>query len=209
MNTEEFAAFKYEIENWNNIPITSRLCGVGCVFCKLTGDPAMKRFPLLPDISIKELEEGFKYIDKNYKYVRLGAGVMVATKTDPFLHPDILQFIKRTAEYFPDNMITTVTTGSYIDIKSLDYLNNISNYRIDLSLNTLQKKRALLMKKVTYEKVKQILMNGPINKISLMFTGDMDDLKRDLEDLINMGYPERGGEILVRRLEHTKYSPDF
>jgi transposase InsO family protein len=32
MTNEEFNAFSYEIINWGNIPISSKNCGVGCIF---------------------------------------------------------------------------------------------------------------------------------------------------------------------------------
>lgn len=208
LDEKQFLAFKYEIENWNNIPITSKLCGVGCLFCKLSGDPLLKRFPPIPAITTEELYDGFKYIDKEYKYVRLGAGVMVATKTDPFLHPQIYDFIKDTSLYFPNNIITTVTTASYIDLNKIDFLNSINNYRIDLSLITLQEQREILMRLSTRDKIMQILKNAPLNKISLMFDGDLETLKRDLDLLIKLDVVEKSNEILVRRIEHTKYSPN-
>ena len=55
MNEEQFAAFRYEIENWNNIPIGSKSCGVGCIFCKINNDPILRKVPDLPAITIDEL----------------------------------------------------------------------------------------------------------------------------------------------------------
>ena len=45
-------------------------------------------------IDEEDLINGFKYINPNVNYVRLGAGVLVAPHTDPFLHPKIYVFIK-------------------------------------------------------------------------------------------------------------------
>ena len=205
---EQWNAFRYEIENWNNIPITDQVCGVGCIFCKLTGDPAMKRFPQMPTITMEELLKGFSYINSEYKYVRLGAGVMVSTKTDPFLHPQIYEFIEAACKQFPNNKVTTVTTGSYIDLDKISFLKSLPNYGIDLSLNTMNRlMRSKLMMLTTYAKIQRILAEGPLNKISLVFTENIEILREDLELLKSYGLPRNGGEILVRRLEHTKNSP--
>ena len=52
-------------------------------------------------IDKEDLIEGFKYINPKVNYVRLGAGVLVAPHTDPFLHPSIYEFIKLTSDHFP------------------------------------------------------------------------------------------------------------
>src|SRR5690348_2942885 len=100
MTPEEFYAFSYEIINWGNIPISSKNCGIGCIFCKVHKDPILKRFSKLPEISLDDLYEGFKFINDSHNFVRLGAGVMVAAHTDPYLHPHIYEFINHASQYF-------------------------------------------------------------------------------------------------------------
>jgi hypothetical protein len=208
MTQEEFYAFSYEIINWGNIPISSKNCGVGCIFCKVHRDPILKRFPKLPEITMDDLIEGFKFINESHNFVRLGAGVMVAAHTDPFLHPLIYDFIKRASEYFPHKKITTVTTGSYISENKIDYLWSIKNYGIDLSLVTMQEQRELIVPRPTRDRLETILKEAPIRKISLMFTGNLDALKRDLDKLIGLNWHVKAKEILVRRVEYTKFSPE-
>jgi hypothetical protein len=208
MTQEEFYAFSYEIINWGNIPISSKNCGVGCIFCKVHKDPILKRFPPLPQITVKDLYEGFKFIKDSHNFVRLGAGVMVAAHTDPFLHPLIYDFIKRASDYFPQKKITTVTTGSYISEDKIDYLWSIKNYGIDLSLVTMQEQREIIVPRPTRDRLETILKEAPIRKISLMFTGDLDALRRDLDKLIGLDWHVKAKEILVRRVEYTKFSPE-
>jgi hypothetical protein len=208
MTNEEFNAYSYEIINWGNIPISSKNCGVGCIFCKVHKDPILKRFPPLPQITVEDLYEGFKFIKDSHNFVRLGAGVMVAAHTDPFLHPLIYDFIKRASDYFPQKKITTVTTGSYISEDKIDYLWSIKNYGIDLSLVTMQEQREIIVPRPTRERLETILKEAPIRKISLMFTGDLDALKRDLDKLIGLDWHIKAKEILVRRVEYTKFSPE-
>jgi hypothetical protein len=208
MTSEEFNAFSYEIINWGNIPISSKNCGVGCIFCKVHKDPILKRFPRLPQITVEDLYEGFKFINDSHNFVRLGAGVMVAAHTDPFLHPLIYDFIQRASDYFPQKKITTVTTGSYISEDKIDYLWSVKNYGIDLSLVTMQEQREVIVPRPTRQRLETILKEAPIRKISLMFTGDFDALKRDLDKLIGLDWHIKAKEILVRRVEYTKFSPE-
>lgn len=206
MIEEEFKAFKYEISNWGNIPISSQNCGIGCRFCKVRLDPILKRFPTIPKINVDELYEGFKFINDSHNYVRLGAGVFVAPHTDPFLHPKIYDFIKLASEYFPNKRIRTVTTGSYIDEDKVDYLNSIPNFGIDLSLITMQDQREFIVPKATRSRIEYLLRNAPLKKITLMFTGSFDDLKADLDMLIDLDWHIKAQEILVRRIENTDLS---
>lgn len=206
LTLEQYKAFKLEISTFGNIPISSRNCGIGCIFCKVNKDPLLKRFPPIPDISLSDLYDGFKFINPNNNYIRLGAGVLVAPHTDPFLHPDIYEFIKHTADYFPAKKITTVTTGSYISVNQIEYLRSIRNFGIDLSLVTMQEERDKIVPKATRDLINTLLEEAPLNKLTLMFTGKTDTLSKDLELLFSLDLHNKTREILVRRIEHTSYS---
>ena len=207
MNEEQKQAFLYEIVNWNNIPITSRSCKVGCIFCKVNHDPALRRYPAIPNIELSELFEGFEYLDPNYRFVRLGAGVLVAPHSDPFIHPDIIKFLEITSKQFPLKTVVTVTTGSHIKPEYLPQLNAISNYGIDLSLITLQEPRESLMALPTRPVIENLLKYGPVRKISLMFTGSIEELDMDLRILDKLDLISKVEEVLVRRIEVTNGAP--
>jgi hypothetical protein len=206
MTEEQQKAYILEISTFGNIPISSRNCGIGCIYCKVHTDPVLKRFPALPDITEKDLFQGFHYVNKKSKYLRLGAGVLVAPKTDPYLHPDIYKFIEITTKHFPEKKITTVTTGSYIDESKIDFLSNIPNFGIDLSLVTMQAERETIVPRATREKIMYLLKHAPLNKVTLMFTGDLETLKKDLDLVYSYDLQQKTKEILVRRIEYTKYS---
>jgi len=206
LNDKQLKAFELEISTFGNIPISSINCGIGCIYCKVHTDPILKRYPPIPEISLEDLYLGFKYVDNNSKYLRLGAGVLVAPHTDPYLHPLIYDFIKHTSAYFPKKMITTVTTGSYIEESRLDSLNSIANFGIDLSLVTMQEQREIIVPNATRERINTLLRFAPLNKVTLMFTGDLDVLKRDLDLLYSLNIDTRTKEILVRRIEYTGFS---
>ena len=206
LTNEQLSAFALEIATFGNIPISSKNCGIGCIYCKVQTDPILKRYPKIPDITLEDLYLGFKYVDQTSKYLRLGAGVLVAPHTDPYLHPLIYDFIKHTADFFPKKMITTVTTGSYIEESQLDFLHSIPNFGIDLSLITMQEERETIVPNATRERINYHLRHAPLNKVTLMFTGDLDVLKRDLELLYSLDIDSKAKEILVRRIEYTDFS---
>jgi len=206
LNKEQFEAFSMEIATFGNIPISSQYCGIGCVFCKVHTDSYLGHYPRIPQIDEEDLLKGFKFINPNVNYVRLGAGVLVAPHTDPFLHPKIYDFIKIASEYFPTKKITTVTTGAYIEESKIDFLNGIKNFGIDLSLITMQERREAIIPRSARERTMFLLRHAPLNKCTLMFTGHLDDVKKDLELLYELGVNKKVRQILVRRMEHTSTS---
>ena len=206
LNEEQFDAFRMEIATFGNIPILSKYCGIGCVFCKVHTDSYLGHYPKIPMIDEEDLLKGFKYINPNVNYVRLGAGVLVAPHTDPFLHPKIYDFIKLASEHFPSKKITTVTTGAYIREEKVDYLNSIPNFGIDLSLITMQEQRESIIPRSERERTMYLLKNAPLNKCTLMFTGKLEETKKDLELLYELGVSKKVRQLLVRRMEHTATS---
>ena len=213
LNQEQFDAFRMEIATFGNIPILSQYCGIGCVFCKVHTDSYLGHYPKIPQIDEKipqideeDLLKGFQYVNSNVNYVRLGAGVLVAPHTDPFLHPKIYDFIKITSEHFPTKKVTTVTTGAYIREDKVDFLNSISNYGVDLSLITMQEQREAIIPRSERERTMYLLKHAPLNKCTLIFTGNLDEVKKDLELLYELGVNRKVRQILVRRMEHTAIS---
>ena len=78
----------------------------------------------------------------------------------------------------------------------IDYLNGISNYGIDLSLITMQEQRESIIPRSERERTLFLLKNGPINKCTLMFTGNLEDLKRYIELLYSLGVEKKAKQIL-------------
>ena len=65
LNEEQFDAFRMEIATFGNIPILSKYCGIGCVFCKVHTDSYLGHYPKIPMIDEEDLLKGFKYINPN------------------------------------------------------------------------------------------------------------------------------------------------
>ena len=179
LDPEQFEAFKMEIATFGNIPILSQYCGIGCVFCKVHTDSYLGHYPKIPMIDEEDLLKGFQYINEKVNYVRLGAGVLVAPHTDPFLHPKIYDFIKIASDFdvMADGMINGQAALSGENV----YIGKI---------------------------LEQVRVNDFISdfKCTLMFTGNLDEMKKDLELLYDLGVNKKVRQILVRRMEHTDTS---
>lgn len=72
----------------------------------------------------------------------------------------------------------------------------------------MQEQREIIVPRPTRDRLETILKKKPNRKISLMFTGDLDALRRDLDKLIGLDWHVKAKEILVRRVEYTKFSPE-
>lgn len=55
LNEKQFDAFRMEIATFGNIPILSRYCGIGCVFCKVHTDSYLGHYPKIPAIDKEDL----------------------------------------------------------------------------------------------------------------------------------------------------------
>ena len=96
-----------------------------------------------------------------------------------------------------------MTTGAYIREDKMDFLNSIPNFGIDLSLITMQEQREKIIPRSERERTIYLLKYAPLNKCTLMFTGNLDEVKKDLELLHKLEVNKRVRQILVRRVEHT------
>ena len=139
--------------------------------------------------------KGFEYINPNVNYVRLGAGVFGRSTYRPISTSEDLDFIKIASEHFPTKKITTVTTGAYIREDKMDFLNSIPNFGIDLSLITMQEQREKIIPHSERERTMYLLKYAPLNKCTLMFTGNLDEVRRDLELLHKLEENKRVRQI--------------
>lgn len=88
----------------------------------------------------------------------------------------------------------------------MDFLDSIPNFGIDLSLITMQEQREKIISRSERERTMFLLKHAPLNKCTLMFTGNLDEVKKDLELLHELGVNKRVRQILVRRMEYTATS---
>lgn len=70
----------------------------------------------------------------------------------------------------------------------------------------MQEQREAIIPRSERERTMFLLKYAPLNKCTLMFTGNLEEIKRDLELLHELGVHKRVRQILVRRMEHTAIS---
>lgn len=70
----------------------------------------------------------------------------------------------------------------------------------------MQEQREKIIPRSERERTMFLLKYAPLNKCTLMFTGNLDEIKKDLELLYELGVNKRVRQILVRRMEHTATS---
>jgi hypothetical protein len=70
----------------------------------------------------------------------------------------------------------------------------------------MQEQRESIIPRSERERTMLLLKYAPLNKCTLMFTGNLDEMKRDLELVHSLGVQHEVRQILVRRMEHTATS---
>ena len=70
----------------------------------------------------------------------------------------------------------------------------------------MQGKREAIIPRSERERTMTLLKYAPLNKCTLMFTGSIYDIQKDLKLLYGLGVDKKVRQILVRRMEHTKTS---
>lgn len=168
-------------------------CVNGCIYCFLQGNKKRLninssinfisqddlRFGL--DILRHKEEEGMN--DPMYE-IDIGSGGQVI-QSEPFLHPEYPELIKIGHEYFPDIPMQTVTLGRWNEEKDYQTYRD-ANMKFYITLNTLnQEKRRFMMRGPDdLEGVKRLLATDDLmNGIFMVFHGDMDIFKQDMEDI--------------------------
>lgn len=171
-------------------------CTNGCIYCFLQGNK--KRLDInssINFISREDLRFGLDLlrhkeedgvIDPMYE-IDIGSGGQVI-QSEPMLHPFYADLVKIGHEYFPKIPISTVTLGRWADPKDFDTFREC-NWKTYITLNTLdQEKRRYMMKGPDdLAGVKHLLAQDDLlNGFFMVFHGDMDIFKRDVEMIENI-----------------------
>ena len=73
----------------------------------------------------------------------------------------------------------------------------------------MQKQREAIIPRSERERTMFLLKYAPLNKCTLMFTGELDEVKKDLELLYELGVDKRVRQILVRRHGNILLHPNL
>lgn len=178
-------------------------CPVGCTFCICKGDKTDVGYKI-PFITEEQFEQGLKFITwgKN-NVIMLGDGIS-RLSAEAFAHPNIYKFLDRLCHLFPEHDVNIITTGVFIKSSKIDFLNSLTNLHLSMSVNTLDPVlRPQIMPYPQTKKVKILIKELERVSVGLFDMGDIDILKRDLEEISKLKSFVEGPQL--RRLEHTKY----
>lgn len=177
-------------------------CPVGCTFCICKGDKTDVGYKI-PFITEEQFEQGLKFITWDNKEIMLGDGIS-RLSAEAFAHPKIYKFLDRLCHLFPEHNVNIITTGTFIKLSKIDFINSLENLHLSISVNTLDPKlRPQIMPNPQTEKVKTLVKELERVGVGIFDMGDIDILKRDLEELSELKSFDKGPQL--RRLEHTKY----
>ena len=172
-------------------------CRNNCIFCCLKAQLGVGRKNWTNYISLKDLESVVGMISKLYpdKLDRDGRGYFFFGEGGAFLscestlHPQYIELVKFINSKYPDATKICSTIGKFIKPEWYDTLRECKISYI-VSVNTLDKdKRLEVMKSEdNREGLISFLKECPdlVNKIQLLYMGDLDILKKDIETLYSL-----------------------
>jgi len=189
-----------------NCIIVGGACRNGCSFCSCKAQAAAGLKNWTEYISLEDLRSVLHYIDPN-KTIYFGEGVSFLS-CEPFQHPQYLDLLELLNQHFPNTPKRTTTICKGIDPQHYDRLRR-AKITFVAGINTLdrQKRRALMKGPEDYSGVVSFLDECAelIDKISLLYTGDLEVLERDLDQLYAINPALERTRIMLRLPEYSMH----
>lgn len=199
-------------------------CTTGCIFCACNvSKPAINRTNWINFISREDLISVLPLVGKlafteEQKRESIENGIPFGmsfgdgnyfNSCEPFLHPFYDQLIEIINDYYPDWVKYTATIGKGIDPKHYDLFRR-ANMSFYVSVNSLDQDRRqeIMRSRDDYEGVVNFLRDAHdmIYRVSLIHTGDVDQLKRDIEKLYKIHPSYQDKSIRLWITDYSKYS---
>lgn len=207
MDSKELQEFLFSIHDDNSF-VTGGFsgkvyCPVNCRTCFIKGNLISFEFlSKIPLITEEEFEYGMRFINPDHDiYFGDGAGKLAA---EPFCHPKIYTYLEKVCRKFPKTKVMTVTSGILFDTSKIDFINQFENLEIHLSAWTLNDEiRKFLFPNPQKEKIKTMWKNLRNCQLLLHDTGNVDNMKNDIEILDNL--KPLDNHLTIARIDHTKY----
>ena len=188
----------------HNCVVVGGKCKTNCIFCSCTAQEKSGRKNWIEPISGEDLADVVHLLDPN-ETIYFGEGPNFLS-CEPFAHPDYISLLMKIDEYFPDT--PKITTTICRNISPSDYEKLLaSNISFVAGINTLDTvQRARLMKsRDDYEGMLRFLSECEpiIRKVSLLYTGCLDTLRRDVERIYALNSNYQHKEIMLRLPEYS------
>lgn len=201
-------------------------CTTGCIFCACNvSHKAINRSNWINFISKEDLISVIPMVGKlvhtpeiveqaNKDGIPLGISFgdgNYFSSCEPFLHPEYPQLIEIVNDYLPNYVKYTATVGKGINPDHYELFRR-SNMSFYVSVNSMHQetRNRLMRSKDDFNSVKHFLKNAHdiIYRVSLMFSGDVDELKRDIEKLYKLHPSYENKSIRLWLPDYSKYSND-
>ena len=189
-------------------------CFNNCVFCCLKAQNSVGNRNWTNFVSLEDIESVMGIVGKTNlqmlerKLIFVGEGTAFLS-CEPFRHPKYKEILQIVNNHYPDFYKTSSTIGKEIKPEDYDFYRSI-NMSYLISINTLDKdKRLEIMKsKDNYEGLISLLKNAPdlVNGINIVYHGDLDIFKRDIELLKSFDPLYDKMKIKISLPEYSKFS---
>jgi len=189
-----------------NSIVVGGACRQNCIFCSCKAQNAAGRKNWTNYISEADLDNIIDYINPN-NIIYFGEGPSFLS-CEPFQHPEYVKLLEKLNTYFPNTKKMTTTVGKWI--KPQDYeLFRKTNMKFVVSINTLDKnlRTKVIRSEDDYYGLIDFLhyCEDCIEKISFLYLGDIDVLKKDLEILFKINPKYEQKELMLRLPDYSKY----
>ena len=188
-------------------------CNNNCTFCFLKSK--LGRPSYINYISIEDLRSCIDFIEivltqNNDKTINFGDGSLLLS-CEPFKHPQYLELLREVNILLPGIKKKSATVGKGINPDWYDELKKSNiNYHVSVITFDEDKRREIIKSKDDYSGMMNFLKECKeiITKISLIHTGDLDVLKRDIETLHSIDDHYKNIPIRFGLPDYSKFHPE-
>jgi sulfatase maturation enzyme AslB (radical SAM superfamily) len=162
--TREEIIFKTVKED-NILPITS-ICKLNCIFCSHKNNPPEVETYNFGHLEFELIKRMIEFLDPEQP-VFIGESASKIIEGEPFVHPDIYKILKYLRQRWPEIEIKITSSGSFIELKRIDFLKKLKPIELNISLNgPAPEERVFLMNDSQPDNVFKLLPKLKKNKIN-------------------------------------------
>ena len=118
----------------NILPITS-VCNLDCKFCSHKGNPDELKTFSSGHRPLNEVKNMIDFLSAERKII-IGESATKIEEGEPFTHPQFQEILQLLREEFPKTTIQLTTNGSRLKQNNVEFLNQIDNVELNISLNS-------------------------------------------------------------------------
>ena len=149
----------------NILPITS-ICKLNCIFCSHKNNPPEVETYSFGHLNFELIKTMIEFLDPTQP-VFIGESASKIIEGEPFVHPDIYKILKYLRQRWPQIEIKITSSGSFIELKKIDFLNKLKPLELNISLNGPDpEERVFLMNDSKPDNVFKLLPELKKNKIN-------------------------------------------